>query len=74
MQAKWIADSWRCRRLAGDSFATIVSSHLSLFPMSQALAGPWDHRDPAFEEFTDWMSKQVALAWCEEDSGDAGSM
>lgn len=41
--------------------------------MNQALAGPWGHRDPAFEEFTKQMSEQMMPALCgDEDSGDAG--
>lgn len=56
---------------AGDSFVTTASPHLSLFTMSQDLAGPWGHRDPAFEEFANQMSEQMMPALCgDEDSGD----
>lgn len=56
--------------MAGDSFVTTASPHLSLFTMSQSLAGPWRHGNPAFEEFIDQMSEQMNPALCgEEDSG-----
>ena len=45
VQAQWTCDSWRCRRVAGDSFVIFTASpHLSLFALSQALAAPWGHR------------------------------
>lgn len=72
MQAKWMGDSWRCRQVAGDSFVTTTSPHLSLFTICKALAGPWGHRDPAFEEFIDQVSQQMSTLF--EDSGDAGTM
>lgn len=75
VQAKLTGDSWGWKQVAGDSFVTTASPHLSLFTMNQALAGPWGHRDPAFEEFTNQMSEQMMLALCsDEDSGDAGTM
>lgn len=58
--------------MAGDSFVTTASPHLSLFTISKALAGLWGHRDPAFEEFTDQVSEQMSTL-C-EDSGGVGTM
>lgn len=61
--------------MAGDSFVTTASPHLSLFTMSQSLAGPWGHGNPAFEEFIDQMSEQMNPAlYGEEDSGMLGTM
>lgn len=74
VQAKWTGDSWRCWRVAGDSFVTAASPHLSLFTVSQALAGPWGHRDPAFEESTDQMREQIRLVLCDGGSGDANTL
>lgn len=74
VQAKWTGDSWRCWRVAGDSFVTAASPHLSLFTVSQALAGPWGHRDPAFEEFTDQMREQMRLVLCDGGSGVADTL